>query len=74
MTTTVLHVEGMTCEHCVMAVTRELVSLGGVERVRVDLEAGSVEVDADGPLDPVAAAAAIEEAGYELVPPSVAGP
>ncbi|HEY2333075.1 MAG TPA: heavy-metal-associated domain-containing protein [Acidimicrobiales bacterium] len=74
MTTTVLHVEGMTCEHCVMAVTRELVSLGGVERVRVDLEAGSVEVDADGPLDPVAAAAAIEEAGYELVPPSMAGP
>jgi copper chaperone len=35
-----LQVSGMTCEHCVSAVTQELNALGGVQEVRVDLVAG----------------------------------
>jgi copper chaperone CopZ len=68
MTTTVLQVTGMSCEHCVRAVSDELGAVPGVTAVRVDLGSGRVEVDADGPLDPAAARAAVDEAGYGLAP------
>jgi copper chaperone CopZ len=59
-------VTGMTCEHCVQAVTGELTRLPGVRDVRVDLAAGTVTVRSDGqmPLDEVRAA--VDEAGYAL--------
>jgi len=37
MTATTYTVTGMTCEHCVHAVTEELTSLGGVTQVNVEL-------------------------------------
>ena len=61
-----ISVEGMTCDHCVRAVTRELTKLAGVERVDVDLANGAVTVSSDQPVDSRAVAAAIEEAGYEV--------
>jgi copper chaperone CopZ len=67
--TTTLHVEGMTCSHCVSSVTEELSALPGVQRVSVDLVAGgvpTVTVDSDAPLDADAVAAAVDEAGYTL--------
>ena len=70
MTTTVLHVNGMTCEHCVRAVTQELSALEGVEQVAVDLMAGgasSVVVTSREPLPAAAVRGAVDEAGYELV-------
>ena len=66
MTTTTFTVTGMTCGHCVAAVTDEVSKLAGVTGVEVDLETGSVTVGSDGPLDPEAFAAAIDEAGYEV--------
>lgn len=66
MTTTILHVTGMTCEHCARAVTDELTSLAGVTGVAVDLATGLVEVSTIGPLDRQAARTSVEEAGYEL--------
>jgi copper chaperone CopZ len=66
MTTTVLRVSGMTCEHCVSAVSKELHALPGVTTVSVDLATGQVAVTADGPLDLDAAEAAVDEAGYAL--------
>lgn len=65
--TTTYRVEGMTCEHCVRAVTTELVILPGVQSVDVDLESGAVTVTSDGPLDESAVREAVDEAGYELV-------
>jgi copper chaperone len=68
-TVSTLKVTGMTCAHCVSAVTGELSALPGVTAVRVDLRAGAVTpvtVTSDGPLDPAAVAAAIDEAGYDL--------
>lgn len=59
-------VRGMTCGHCISAVTAELDKLGGVAEVHVDLSSGKVTVDSDKPLDAVAVAAAIDEAGYEF--------
>jgi len=59
-------VTGMTCDHCVQAVTGELVRLPGVRDVRVDLSSGRITVRSDGmvPLDEVRAA--VDEAGYAL--------
>jgi copper ion binding protein len=60
-------VAGMSCGHCVAAVTEELTKLPGVTDVDVALEAGRVTVESDAPLDADAVRAAIDEAGYELV-------
>jgi len=62
-------VTGMTCSHCVSAVTSEISALPGVEAVSVDLVPGSVSsvtVVSALPLDRGDVAAAVDEAGYEL--------
>jgi copper chaperone len=59
-------VVGMTCGHCVQAVTEELRRLEGVTRVDVDLATGRATVESSTPLDRAAVAAAVDEAGYEL--------
>ena len=63
-------VTGMTCEHCVHAVTEELTGLEGVAGVSVELAPGgasAVKVTSAGPLAANAVAAALDEAGdYQL--------
>ncbi|GAB2626529.1 heavy metal transport/detoxification protein [Paractinoplanes abujensis] len=59
-------VTGMTCGHCVQAVTGELSALPGVDAVQVDLASGAVTVTSEAPLDGEAVRAAVDEAGYEL--------
>jgi copper chaperone len=69
MTTTTYEVTGMTCEHCVGAVTGELSGLAGVRAVNVDLMPNAVSlvrVTSDAPLSLDAVSAAVDEAGYEL--------
>ena len=60
-------VVGMTCDHCIRAVTSEVSKIAGVERVDVDLAIGAVTVVSAEPVDLDALAAAVEEAGYEVV-------
>ncbi|WP_329018388.1 cation transporter [Micromonospora rifamycinica] len=60
-------VKGMTCGHCVSAVSAEVAALDGVTEVQVDLAAGRVTVTSVGPLDTGAVRAAVDEAGYDLV-------
>jgi len=70
-TTTTFAVDGMTCGHCVQAVTSELTALPGVTDVRVDLVAGGsspVVVTSDAPLADEAVAEAVAEAGYAVTP------
>jgi copper chaperone len=67
MTTSTFTVSGMSCEHCVAAVRTELGKVEGVTGVEVDLGSGRVTVTSDRPLDRAAVAAAVDEAGYELV-------
>lgn len=69
-TTVTVDVAGMTCQHCVNAVTEELTALDGVRDVAVDLVAGGtshVTVTSDAPLDDDALRAAVDEAGYAVV-------
>jgi len=68
-TTTDYPVTGMTCGHCVTAVTEEVSALPGVTGVDIDLVPGGtsqVTVTSDQPLDRDAVAAAVDEAGYQL--------
>ena len=70
MTSATYQVTGMTCGHCVRAVTGELKNIGGVSDVAVDLVPGgrsAVTVTSDAPLAARAVAAALDEAGdYQL--------
>ena len=61
-------VTGMTCGHCVNAVTEEVGALAGVREVNVELESGALTVTSDAPLERSTIAAAVDEAGYALVP------
>ena len=72
MITTPYLVSGMTCGHCVSAVTEEIGKLdGSVTGVEVDLVAGGqsrVTVTSTAPLSAdCGASTAVDEAGYELV-------
>lgn len=65
---TTFTVNGMTCGHCQRAVTEEISAVAGVESVTVDLGTGTVTVTASCPVDRADIAAAVDEAGYTLVP------
>jgi copper chaperone len=58
-------VPGVSCEHCVGAVTGEVEQVAGVESVVVDLENKRVTVMGRA-IDDGAVRAAIDEAGYDI--------
>ncbi|MEJ7561352.1 MAG: cation transporter [Ilumatobacteraceae bacterium] len=64
--TTTYTVTGMTCGHCVAAVTAEVGTLDGVVGVDVDLASGQMTVTSSRPVDDDAIAAAVDEAGYAV--------
>ncbi|MFC9771487.1 MULTISPECIES: heavy-metal-associated domain-containing protein [Pseudarthrobacter] len=69
-TTTKVSVSGMTCGHCISAVSEELEALSGVEAVDVDLNAGgisTVTITSTGKLSPSEIGEAVAEAGYLVV-------
>ena len=70
MSTQTFKVTGMTCGHCVHAVTSEIQELGGVTDVAVDLTAGgtsTVTITSAEPLTDQQVASALDEAGdYQL--------
>ena len=68
MSKTIIKVEGMSCEHCVKAVTNAVGALEGVSGVSVDLAAQTVAVDHDpekAPLEKLKFE--IEDQGYDVV-------
>ena len=65
-TTSTYRVEGMTCGHCVSAVTEEVSQVPGVRAVDVDLASGALTVTSDASVEEGAVRAAVEEAGYEV--------
>lgn len=67
---TTVHVDGMTCGHCVASVTEELEAIEGVQEVSVDLKAGGISevtIDSNRKLKHEAISEAIAEAGYLVV-------
>jgi len=67
MEKTVLKVDGMSCEHCVKAVTNAVSGVSGTQDVLVDLKGGTVSFSFDsGKAALDAVAAAITEEGFTV--------
>lgn len=67
MTTATFTATGMTCQHCVASVTKEVSALDHVTQVQVDLPTGTVTVTSDAPVAVSDVIAAIDTAGYVAV-------
>jgi copper chaperone len=63
----VLKVKGMSCQHCVMSVTKALNQLEGIKNVQVDLAKGEVRFDNTKSVASDRIQKAITDAGYEVV-------
>ena len=60
-------IKGMSCKHCVMAVTKALNEIEGVEEVEVSLENAEATFKETRPVDPTSIREKIKKAGYEVV-------
>lgn len=60
-------IKGMSCQHCVMAVTKALGALDGIKDVQVDLKNGMATYEEVKSVDSAAVAAAIKKAGFEVI-------
>jgi copper chaperone len=61
-----IKVKGMSCDHCVMAVTKALEGIDGVKNVKVNLKKGEATFDEKAPVDMKIVKEKIEDAGYEV--------
>ena len=68
MKTETFNVPGISCQHCVNAISNEVSALGGVKDVQVELGSKTVRVNADETVSRETLVAAIQEAGYDVSP------
>ncbi|HQN19631.1 MAG TPA: heavy metal-associated domain-containing protein [Syntrophobacteraceae bacterium] len=61
-----VRIKGMSCRHCVKAVTQVLNEIDGIRDVTIDLEKGEATFQEVKPIDPALLREKIEKAGYEL--------
>jgi copper chaperone len=62
-----IKIKGMSCQHCVMAVTKALNALDGIKNVQVDLKTATASYEETKPVDAKVVAEAIKKAGYDVV-------
>jgi len=65
---TILKVKGMSCQHCVLSVTKALNQLEGIKNVQVDLQKGEVQFENTKQVASDRIEKTIVDAGYEVVP------
>ena len=63
----VLKVKGMSCQHCVMSVTKALSKLEGIQNVKVDRPKGEVSFENTKAVAHDRIEKTIEDAGYQVV-------
>ncbi|HYA15036.1 MAG TPA: cation transporter [Syntrophales bacterium] len=64
---TTIKIKGMSCNHCVMAVTKALSKIEGIKDVTVDLKKREATFDEVKPVDMAIIKEQIRKAGYEVV-------
>ncbi len=64
---TTIKIKGMTCNHCVMAVTKALNEIEGIQKVNVDLSKGEATFEETQPVDMGIVKEGVKKAGYEVV-------
>jgi copper chaperone len=62
-----IKIKGMTCRHCVMAVTKALVGIDGIRDVKVDLASGEASYTEDAPVADALIRERIAKAGFDVV-------
>jgi len=62
----VLAIEGMTCNHCKMRVTKALTGISGVKSAAVDLAQKNAVVESDAAISEEALKSAVADAGYSV--------
>ena len=67
MRTATFTATGMTCQHCVASVSKEVSELDHVTSVTVALPTGKVTVESDAPIPADEVITAIDKAGYAAV-------
>lgn len=61
-----VRIKGMSCQHCVKAVTKALSEIEGVSGVQVDLASGEASFEESQPVSPEVLAEKVKKAGFEL--------
>ena len=61
-----IKIKGMSCQHCVMAVTKALSAIDGIENVHVDLKTETASYDETRPVDMATVTSAVKKAGYDV--------
>jgi copper chaperone len=61
-----IKIEGMSCQHCVMSVTKALGSIPGVKSLKVDLVKGGATFENTQNVSMANIRKAVEEAGYKV--------
>jgi copper chaperone len=61
-----LKIKGMSCQHCVMAVTKALKEIEGLQDVAVNLEKGEATFTETKPVDMNIIKDKVKKAGYEV--------
>lgn len=64
---TAIKIKGMSCNHCVMAVTKALKEIDGIKDIKVELEKGEATFEEAMPIDMNIVKERIKKAGYEVV-------
>ena len=62
-----IKIQGMSCQHCVMSVTRALGSVNGVKNLKVDLVKGEATFENTQNVSRAVIRQAVEKAGYQVV-------
>ncbi len=62
-----IRIKGMSCQHCVMAVTKALSAIDGIKDVKVDLKSSQAHFEETKPVDAKIVADAVKKAGFEIV-------
>ena len=60
-------IQGMTCQHCVMSVTKALNSIPGLKNLQIDLVQGEATFENPQKVPPEKIRKAVEDAGYKVV-------
>jgi len=63
---TTIKIKGMSCQHCVMAVTKTLSAIEGIRDVHVDLAKAEATFEEAKPVDRTLIRERIKKAGFEV--------
>lgn len=61
-----IKIKGMTCQHCVMSVTKVLTAIPGLKSIEVSLEKEEATFENPGKVSKESIRKAIEKAGYRI--------